>query len=248
MRARDLVVPFPTVRTGALVIDAARLLAGHDLPGLIVVDDAGRPVPSCPVRRCCAWRCPGTARTTRRWPGWSTRPPRTSSSRQLGRTAPWPRRCRGTRELPVVRRRRHRAGGRRADGPLAAARWSRSSSRRRPARRRHPGRAAGPGAGAVSSTAWAALAVFAGAYVLIATEKIHRVAAALGGAVLMLLIGATDAEHAFFSPRPGSTGTSSFLLLGMMLIVGGAASGPGRSSISRSGRPNGPGAGRSGSW
>ncbi|MEH1128033.1 hypothetical protein [Micromonospora sp. CPCC 206061] len=34
----------------------------------------------------------------------------------------------------------------------------------------------------MSAIAWAALAVFAVAYVLIATEKIHRVAAALGGA------------------------------------------------------------------
>jgi Na+/H+ antiporter NhaD/arsenite permease-like protein len=34
----------------------------------------------------------------------------------------------------------------------------------------------------VSATAWLAVAIFAVAYALIATEKIHRVAAALGGA------------------------------------------------------------------
>jgi Na+/H+ antiporter NhaD/arsenite permease-like protein len=71
----------------------------------------------------------------------------------------------------------------------------------------------------VSLTAWAAVTVFAGAYVLIATERIHRVAAALGGAVLMLLIGATDAEHAFFSEEAGIDWNVVFLLLGMMLIV-----------------------------
>lgn len=43
MRARDLVGDFPTVRRDTLVIDAARLLAGQDLPGLIVLDDDGRP-------------------------------------------------------------------------------------------------------------------------------------------------------------------------------------------------------------
>ena len=43
--------------------------------------------------------------------------------------------------------------------------------------------------------------MFVVAYVLIATERVHRVAAALGGAAIMLLIGATDAEHAFFSDR-----------------------------------------------
>ena len=71
----------------------------------------------------------------------------------------------------------------------------------------------------MSVTAWLAVAVFAGAYALIATEKIHRVAAALGGAVLMLLIGATDAEHAFFDEHAGIDWNVVFLLLGMMLIV-----------------------------
>jgi CBS domain-containing protein len=43
MRARDLAAPFPTVRADTPAIEAARLLAGQNLPGLIVVDDAGRP-------------------------------------------------------------------------------------------------------------------------------------------------------------------------------------------------------------
>ncbi|MEV4536575.1 ArsB/NhaD family transporter [Asanoa sp. NPDC049518] len=68
-------------------------------------------------------------------------------------------------------------------------------------------------------TAWLAIGVFVVAYVLIATEKVHRVAAALGGALLMLLIGATDAEHAFFSEDAGVDWNVIFLLLGMMLIV-----------------------------
>jgi Na+/H+ antiporter NhaD/arsenite permease-like protein len=71
----------------------------------------------------------------------------------------------------------------------------------------------------VSGIAWAAVAVFAAAYVLIATEKIHRVAAAVGGAAIMLLIGATDAEHAFFSEEAGIDWNVIVLLIGMMLIV-----------------------------
>jgi len=71
----------------------------------------------------------------------------------------------------------------------------------------------------MSGTAWAAIAVFTIAYALIATEKIHRVAAALGGAAVMFLIGATDAEHAFFSEEAGIDWNVIFLLLGMMLIV-----------------------------
>lgn len=43
MRARQLASDFPTVRSDTPAIDAARLLAGADLPGLIVLDSAGRP-------------------------------------------------------------------------------------------------------------------------------------------------------------------------------------------------------------
>jgi Na+/H+ antiporter NhaD/arsenite permease-like protein len=71
----------------------------------------------------------------------------------------------------------------------------------------------------VTAAAWAAVAVFAAAYTLIATERVHRVTAALGGAAVMLLIGATDAEHAFFSQEAGIDWNVIFLLLGMMLIV-----------------------------
>jgi Na+/H+ antiporter NhaD/arsenite permease-like protein len=65
----------------------------------------------------------------------------------------------------------------------------------------------------VSATAWLAVAIFAVAYTLIATEKIHRVTAALGGAALMLVVGATDAEHAFFSQDAGIDWNVIFLLL-----------------------------------
>jgi Na+/H+ antiporter NhaD/arsenite permease-like protein len=62
--------------------------------------------------------------------------------------------------------------------------------------------------------------VFVTAYVLIATEKINRVTVAVGGAAIMLALGATDAEHAFFSEEAGIDWNVIFLLLGMMLIVG----------------------------
>ncbi|MCL7367219.1 MULTISPECIES: ArsB/NhaD family transporter [Streptomyces] len=71
----------------------------------------------------------------------------------------------------------------------------------------------------MSLTTWMAVAVFTVVFVLIATEWVNRVAAALGGAVVMLLIGATDAEHAFFSEHAGIDWNVIFLLLGMMLIV-----------------------------
>ncbi|OAH15465.1 ArsB/NhaD family transporter [Streptomyces jeddahensis] len=67
---------------------------------------------------------------------------------------------------------------------------------------------------------WAAVAVFVATYTLIISEKIHRVAAALGGAGLMLAIGATDDASAFYSERSGVDWNVIFLLLGMMAIVG----------------------------
>ncbi|WP_371673638.1 ArsB/NhaD family transporter [Streptomyces sp. NBC_00289] len=67
---------------------------------------------------------------------------------------------------------------------------------------------------------WAAIAVFVATYALIISEKIHRVGAALGGAALMLAIGATDDESAFFSERSGVDWNVIFLLMGMMMIVG----------------------------
>jgi Na+/H+ antiporter NhaD/arsenite permease-like protein len=71
----------------------------------------------------------------------------------------------------------------------------------------------------VTTMAWIAVAIFTLAYVLIATEWVHRLAAALGGASLMLLLGITDPEHAFFSEEAGIDWNVIFLLLGMMLIV-----------------------------
>jgi Na+/H+ antiporter NhaD/arsenite permease-like protein len=72
----------------------------------------------------------------------------------------------------------------------------------------------------VTLQAWLAIAVFAVAYVLIATERVPRVAAALGGAAGMILIGATDGEHAFFDEDTAVDWNVIFLLLGMMVIVG----------------------------
>ncbi|ARP71067.1 hypothetical protein LK07_16240 [Streptomyces pluripotens] len=67
---------------------------------------------------------------------------------------------------------------------------------------------------------WAAIVVFVGAYALIISEKIHRVAVALGGAGLMLAIGATDDVSAFYSENSGVDWNVIFLLMGMMMIVG----------------------------
>ncbi|MEV4566146.1 CBS domain-containing protein [Nonomuraea sp. NPDC049419] len=48
MRARLLASDFPTVTLDTSVVDAARLLAEQDLPGLIVVDERGLPLSVLP--------------------------------------------------------------------------------------------------------------------------------------------------------------------------------------------------------
>ncbi|TDO35798.1 anion transporter [Kribbella sp. VKM Ac-2527] len=65
-----------------------------------------------------------------------------------------------------------------------------------------------------------AVAVFVIAYVLIATERVHKLLAALGGAAVLLALGVTDSEHAFYSPDTGIDWDVIFLLFGMMVIVG----------------------------
>lgn len=66
----------------------------------------------------------------------------------------------------------------------------------------------------------AAISIFIVSYALIATERVHRVAAALGGVAGMVVIGAVDAETAFFDPHTGIDWNVIFLLFGMMVIVG----------------------------
>jgi Na+/H+ antiporter NhaD/arsenite permease-like protein len=65
-----------------------------------------------------------------------------------------------------------------------------------------------------------AVVVFVIAYVLIATEWAHKLLAALGGAAVLLALGVTDSDHAFYSRDTGIDWNVIFLLLGMMIIVG----------------------------
>jgi Na+/H+ antiporter NhaD/arsenite permease-like protein len=72
----------------------------------------------------------------------------------------------------------------------------------------------------MTAVAWLAVAIFVGVYILVATERIHRVAAALGGAALVLGLGIVKSEEAFYSHETGIDWDVIFLLLGMMLVVG----------------------------
>lgn len=66
----------------------------------------------------------------------------------------------------------------------------------------------------------AAIGIFLVAYAFIATERIDRVAAALGGVAAMTVLGIVDADGAFFDQDTGVDWNVVFLLFGMMVIVG----------------------------
>lgn len=59
MRAAELAAPYPTVRLDTSVLDAARLMASENLPGLVVVDDAGKPVSVLPGTQVLRLAVPG---------------------------------------------------------------------------------------------------------------------------------------------------------------------------------------------
>jgi Na+/H+ antiporter NhaD/arsenite permease-like protein len=62
--------------------------------------------------------------------------------------------------------------------------------------------------------------IFVITYALIATERAHRVAAALGGVAAMAVVGVVDTQTAFYSEDSGIDWNLIFLLFGMMIIVG----------------------------
>jgi Na+/H+ antiporter NhaD/arsenite permease-like protein len=71
--------------------------------------------------------------------------------------------------------------------------------------------------GAAATTT--AVVVFVIAYLLLASEKVPRTAAALGGAGVLAAVGLVTADTAFFDHDTGVDWNVIFLLLGMMIIV-----------------------------
>ena len=72
----------------------------------------------------------------------------------------------------------------------------------------------------MSAVAIFALAVFLVSYLLIATERINKVKAALGGAAVIAAAGIAGSDDMFYSHETGIDWNVIFLLLGMMVIVG----------------------------
>ena len=66
-----------------------------------------------------------------------------------------------------------------------------------------------------------AVAVFVIVYLLIATERLPRLVAALAGVAAVFALGITGADEAFYSHETGIDWNVIFLLLGMMLDVAG---------------------------
>jgi len=65
----------------------------------------------------------------------------------------------------------------------------------------------------------AAVVVFGVAYVLIATERIHKTLVALAGAAIIVALPVINSDDVFYSRDTGIDWDVIFLLLGMMIIV-----------------------------
>ncbi len=222
MLARDLAQPFPTVGLDSDALDAARTLAEDRLPGLIVLDDDGLPYTVLPGTQVLRFVVPTYVQED---PALARAYDEKSADELCTKLASRPVRDllpkrKDMLDLPVVA----------ADAtavevaavmasmhsPLVAVVDETDAAGRDPSDR--PARAPA-GAGTRSVTTWLVIAAFTAAYVLIATERIHRVAAALLGAAAMVVLGVVDAHTAFFSEETGVDWNVIFLLLGMMIIV-----------------------------
>ena len=58
MHAEHIAEEFPVVTIDSSALDAARMLAEHRLPGIVVTDSRASPTPCCPPRRWCGSSCP----------------------------------------------------------------------------------------------------------------------------------------------------------------------------------------------
>jgi len=64
-----------------------------------------------------------------------------------------------------------------------------------------------------------AVLIFVATYALIATERVHRVTAAVTGVAAMAAVGLVDTRTAFYSESSGIDWNVIFLLFGMMVVV-----------------------------
>ena len=217
MLARELAEPYPVVDLDSDAFAAARLMAERRLPGLIVNGDDGRPWTILPGSQVLRFVVPGYVQddpALARVYDETARRPSVSTLGEAQRAGTTSQEAARTRH-PQRTRHRHRGG--RPDGTTAQparrrARWQR-------AHRRNNRLSIAEHAAAQRAMSAAAIVIFVVAYILIATERVHRVAAALGGAAAMALLGIVNAETAFFSEESGIDWNVIFLLLGMMIIV-----------------------------
>ena len=222
MLARDLAEPFPTVTLDSDALDAARTLAEHRLPGLIVLDEDGLPYTVLPGTQVLQFVVPAYVQDD---PALARAYDEKSADALCSKLASRPVRDvlpkrKDLLDLPVVDADATAIEVAAVMARCTARSWLSSTARPCVGAIRVDQTALPPArAGTDELTTWLVIAAFAAAYVLIATERIHRVAAALLGAAAMVVLGVVDAHTAFFSEETGVDWNVIFLLLGMMIIV-----------------------------
>ena len=93
MRAEDIAEDFPIVPIDSDAVAAARMLAEHSLPGLLVIDASGKPYAVLPAFEICGLSCRATFQDDWIWPAsWAnpapTRPRRTWRARRSANVLP----------------------------------------------------------------------------------------------------------------------------------------------------------------
>ena len=220
MHAEDMAEEFPVITVDTNALDAARMLAEHRLPGILVTDTSGKPYAVLPASQVVRFIVPTYVQDDPSLAGvinesWADKAAEKLGDKKVHDVLP-----EHLTDVPAAN----------ADDTIieVAALMARFRS---PLDRRHEGpqvarchhcvAVAGRRAEALVPMAAIAITVFVIAYILIASDRINKTLVALCGAAVdsapSPIVGADDA---FFSHETGIDWNVIFLLFGMMIIVG----------------------------
>ena len=218
MHAEEIAEEFPVVTVDSNALDAARMLAEHRLPGIVVTDTSGQPYAVLPASQVVRFIVPTYVQDDPSLAGVFNESMADQAADKLGN-----KKVRDVlpEHLTDVRRQRRRhiievaALMARQRSPLIAVMKDGKLHRRyhriallAAALRHDP------------LTAAIAITVFVVAYLLIASDRINKTLVALCGAAIVLAIGVVECRRRFYSHETGIDWNVIFLLFGMMIIVG----------------------------
>ena len=218
MHAEDIAEDFPVVSIDSGALDAARLLAEHRLPGIVVTDSAGKPYAVLPASQVVRFIVPRYVLDDPALAGVLNDSAADRAAQKLGGKT-----VRDVLPEHLV------------DVPAANADDTIIEVAALMVRLRSPliavlknGKLHGvithrgccPRRWGTDPMAVLAVTVFVVAYALIASDRINKTVVALSGAAIVVAVGVVGSADVFYSHEAGIDWDVIFLLLGMMIIVG----------------------------